>query len=141
MQAVLKSFPAKVSDLAVLGFGTLTANAYAPRLAAWEHLAGIPKGRSNPLVKGGVHAPPENASVRGGRRSLSRELTPTAQREYHHFVIRGMSFQPSDLVSCAQRKRNFPYDFEATSSSGLLTFLAIVVGPVPEIWSDEHKGK
>jgi hypothetical protein len=90
MQAVLKSFPAKVSDLAVLGFGT---------------------------------------------------LTPTAQREYHHFVIRGMSFQPSDLVSCAQRKRNFPYDFEATSSSGLLTFLAIVVGPVPEIWSDEHKGK
>jgi hypothetical protein len=53
----------------------LTANAYAPRLAAWEPLAGIPKGRSNPLVKGGVHAPPENASVRGGRRSLSRELT------------------------------------------------------------------
>ena len=53
----------------------MTANAYAPRLAAWEPWAGIPKGRSNPLVKGGVHAPPENASVRGGRRSLSRELT------------------------------------------------------------------
>jgi len=46
-----------------------------PAAAAWEPLAGIPKGRSNPLVKGGVHAPPENASVRGGRRSLSRVLT------------------------------------------------------------------
>ena len=32
-------------------------------------MAGFPKGRRIPLVEGGVKAPPENASVQGGRRS------------------------------------------------------------------------
>ena len=35
----------------------------------------FPKGRCIPLVEGGVKAPPENASVQGGRRSPCREFT------------------------------------------------------------------
>ena len=38
-------------------------------------MAGFPKGRRTPLVEGGVNAPPENSSVRGGRRSPCREFT------------------------------------------------------------------
>ncbi len=38
-------------------------------------MAGFPKGRRTPLVEGGVKAPPENASVQGGRRSPCREFT------------------------------------------------------------------
>ena len=40
-----------------------------------EPIAGFPKGRSNPLVEGGVNAPPENVSEQGGQRSPCREFT------------------------------------------------------------------
>jgi len=48
---------------------------YKPRPVGGEPMAGFPKGRYIPLVEGGVKAPPENASVQGGRRSPCREFT------------------------------------------------------------------
>jgi len=54
---------------------TFIATAYTPLACHGEPLAGFPKGRSNPLVKGGVNAPPENASAPGGQRSLGHEFT------------------------------------------------------------------
>ncbi|MBU1205776.1 MAG: LapA family protein, partial [Proteobacteria bacterium] len=46
-----------------------------PAACCGEPMAGFPKGRRSPLVEGGVNAPPENASVQGGRRSPCREFT------------------------------------------------------------------
>ncbi len=46
-----------------------------PAACCGEPMAGFPKGRRIPLVEGGVNAPPENASVQGGRRSSCREFT------------------------------------------------------------------
>ena len=46
-------------------YNTFIAKCYTPWLATREPLAGFPKGRSIPLVEGGVNAPPENASVQG----------------------------------------------------------------------------
>jgi ACR3 family arsenite transporter len=63
--------------------GYLIATAYTPLACHGEPLAGFPKGRSNPLVKGGVNAPPENASAPGGQRSLGREFTPGAVASFN----------------------------------------------------------
>ena len=48
------------------------ATKYAPWLAMRELCAGFPKGRSNPLVKGGVKAPPAKASTAQAKRSAVR---------------------------------------------------------------------
>jgi len=90
----------KISHPSILGLwpGSLLLHKvikfHKPRPVGGEPMAGFPKGRSPPLVEGKDKAPPENASVQGGRKSPYREFTYEA---FLHF------FEPSLIMSPSLR--------------------------------------